>query len=257
MRYYVVADIHSFYNPLINTLKEQGFFDDKGPHTLVVCGDLFDRGSDSCVIQDFISHLMEKNEIIVIRGNHEDLMLDMIKTWDAKSYFFSQHIANGTVKTMMQLTNASEEDLRLHPKSVFDKLIATPYIKTFIPKMLDYFETEHYIFVHGWIPCRLFRMNHTSFRYEKLEDWRRAGRYDWDISRWTNGMDAAHNGIIEDNKTIVCGHWHCSFGHSRFEGNGSELGSDADYSPFYSKGIIAIDACTAMSNKINCVVIND
>ena len=26
-------------------------------------------------------------------------------------------------------------------------------IQTIIPSMLDYYDTSHYIFVHGWIPC--------------------------------------------------------------------------------------------------------
>ena len=60
-----------------------------------------------------------------------------------------------------------------------------------------------------------------------------------------------------EGKTIVCGHWHCSYGHREFEGNGSEFGEDADFSPYYGKGIIVLDACTAVSGKVNVIVLED
>lgn len=38
---------------------------------------------------------------------------------------------------------------------------------------------------------------------------------------------------------------------------GSQYDEDADHSPFYGDGIIAIDACTPLSKKINCLVLED
>ena len=63
--------------------------------------------------------------------------------------------------------------------------------------------------------------------------------------------------MIEPNKTIVCGHYHSSFGHYYYGDCKAEFGKDADYSPFYAEGIIALDACTAYSGKVNCIVIDD
>ena len=74
MRYYVVSDIHSFYTEMIKALTEKGYFDDKEPHKLIICGDMFDRGSESVAMQKFIMELLEKDEVILIRGNHEELM---------------------------------------------------------------------------------------------------------------------------------------------------------------------------------------
>lgn len=37
----------------------------------------------------------------------------------------------------------------------------------------------------------------------------------------------------------------------------SEIGEKADFSPFYSDGIIALDACTALSGIVNCIVLED
>ena len=42
-----------------------------------------------------------------------------------------------------------------------------------------------------------------------------------------------------------------------YERKCSEFGDDADFSPYYGKGIVAIDACTVRSKQINCIVIEE
>ena len=59
-------------------LTEKGFFTDTEQHKLIVCGDLFDRGKQAAELQEFIIDLLAKDEVILIRGNHEDLMLSLI-----------------------------------------------------------------------------------------------------------------------------------------------------------------------------------
>ena len=93
--------------------------------------------------------------------------------------------------------------------------------------------------------------------FKKIPGWRNSSREACEDARWINGMDAADSGSTEEGKTIVCGHWHCSYGHSVLEGKGSEFGSDADFSPYYAPGIIAIDACTAHSGRVNVVVLEE
>ena len=73
MRYYVTADVHGFFSELKAALNNAGFFEDKEPHKLIICGDLFDRGNEAVQLQKFILDLMERDEVILIRGNHEDL----------------------------------------------------------------------------------------------------------------------------------------------------------------------------------------
>ncbi|KIR03957.1 hypothetical protein P261_02772 [Lachnospiraceae bacterium TWA4] len=131
MRYYVTADIHGFYDEFLMALTHAGFFDDSTPHQLIICGDLFDRGSQAIELQNFILDLMSREEVILIQGNHEDLMLQLLN------------------------------------------------------------------------------------------------------------------------------HWHTSFGHANYEGNGGEFDHNPDFSPYIAKGIIALDACTVRSKTVNCIVIDD
>lgn len=257
MKYYVVADIHGFYTELKNALTEKGFFEDKEPHKLIVCGDLFDRGSEALEFQAFILDLLKKDEVILIRGNHEDLFEHLVDEADellTEGIMFTRHWSNGTVGTLLQLTKCDLNSAIVSPKRIVAKVKNTPFYKNILESMLNYYETKNYVFVHGWIPCEVKGSGtNLSDSFTFIEDWREQSEKEWRKARWINGMVAVVNGIKEENKTIVCGHWHCSYGHSGFEIRKAE----PDYSPYYADGIIAIDACTAVSHKVNCLIIED
>lgn len=248
MKYYVVSDIHGYFAPFKNSLEQAGYFTDSEPHKLVILGDLFDRGYEANALQQFILDLMDEDRVILIRGNHEDLFRMLITT--DRGVVYSHHLHNGTFDTVLQLTRLDYSDV-LSGDKLIKEAEKTPYNSKIIPAMRDYYETGHYIFVHGWIPCKV-----SEEGYSFMENWRTAGEKEWAKARWYNGMEAAQTVTVE-GKTIVCGHWHASYGHSKFENVGSEFGMDADFSPYYGKGIIAIDGCTAHSKTVNCIVLED
>ncbi len=256
MRYYVTADVHGYFSELKSTLVENGFFEDKEPHKLIICGDIYDRGSEALQLQNFILDLISKNEVILIKGNHEDLALDLLNNWNKGSFLQRHHHSNGTLDTVCQLTEITIGQLLNESDEIYNKFSNDSFIKTIIPAMVDFYETDHYIFTHGWIPCTILG-NDYSKTYIPIEDWRNAGTQTWDSARWINGMEAAYNGIVEKGKTIVCGHWHCSFGHSRYEDDGGEFDNNSNFTPYYGEGIIALDACTPVSKMVNCIVIDD
>lgn len=256
MKYYVVADIHGFYTELKNALTEKGFFDDKEPHKLIVCGDLLDRGSEALKVQSFIVDLLEKDEVILIRGNHEDLfekIVDNAEECLTEDIRYTQHCSNGTVGSLLQLTDSDLISAIISPKRFVAKVKNTLFYKKILPAMINYYETRNYIFVHGWIPCNVHGDGTDLLDiFTYIEDWRNQSEKQWSDARWLNGMAAANDGVIEENKTIVCGHWNCAFGHSILEGK-----KELDSSPYFGKGIIAIDAHTVSSHKVNCIVIED
>ena len=145
-------------------------------------------------------------------------------------------------------------------KDIVNKLRVTPYVKDIIPKTINYFETEHYIFVHGWIPCtRLKSWSHYKYNYIPIENWREVGDSQWYEARWINGMLAHSQGVKEEGKTIVCGHFHASWGHLWLEHGDDEEVNEEEITddPYYADGIIAIDGCTARTGKVNCIVLED
>lgn len=251
MKYYVTADTHSFFTPFKKALEEAGYFDDEGEKRIIICGDLMDRGSESIEMQNFVLELMKEDKIILVKGNHEDLFEQFCTSDEGRAT--NQHVHNGTFLTAIHLTSTLLTDAVDHPQQLAEACRNTPFYKTIIPSMRDYYETEHYIFVHGWIPC--FVEGRDRFSY--YGDWRDDSPATWAAARWYNGILCHHCGVTEDSKTIVCGHWHTSYGHNRYENKGSELGDDADFSPYVAPGIIALDACTARSHKVNVIVIED
>ena len=249
MKYYVTADPHGFYTELHTALEESGFFDETMPHKLIILGDIFDRGNEALKMQSFILELMERNEVILVRGNHEDLFEEMITVDEGCP--LRHHNSNGTYSTALQLTGYDPTLAIIRNFDFAAKAQETPYYKKIIPAMVDFYETPSYVFVHGWIPSIPERNGRVSYR----GDWREAAPEEWRDARWINGIDAAQ--FCAEDKTIMCGHWHCSYGHAKYENKGSEFGSDADFSPYYGPGVVALDACTAYSKRVNVIVIED
>jgi len=257
MRYFVVTDVHAFTSELIKALTEAGFFTCTEEHRLILIGDCLDRGKEAEKMQAFLLSLMEEGRLILIKGNHEDLFLDMLEDYYEIRfdimYGMSHHARNGTFDTALQLTGFSKKDALSMTGAFLYAAKHTPFVKTIIPHAIDYFETPHYIFTHGFLPSE-----ETYGRYKLLENWREADEAAWRRARWINGMKAVcEHGNRVAGKTVVTGHFHTSYGHAVIHKNGSEFGSNAIFGPFYADGIIALDGCTAHSGKVNCIVIDD
>ena len=249
MKYYVTSDVHGYYTILRQALAAAGFFDEKELSKLLILGDLFDRGGEAKELQEFILKLMDDDRVILVKGNHEDLFEELVTEDGGIPYH--HHIHNGTYDTALQLTDFDPEKAIAHNFKFAEAAKDTPYYKRIIPSMLDYYETEHYVFVHGWIPCIANRPSGYSY----IEKWREADSNEWLNARWCNGIEAAQT--CGEEKTILCGHYNTSYGHARYEKKGTEFGPNADFSPYYGPGIIALDACTAFSGTINVIVLED
>ena len=251
MRYYVTADIHGFLTPFRNALCGAGYYDDPGEKKIVVCGDVMDRGEEPIEMQEYILELMERDAVILVRGNHEDLFCLMVT--EDEGIPTRRHIHNGTFQTALALTGYDLGAAIVRNLDFAEAAQRTPFYTRIIPAAIDYYETERYVFVHGWIPA----YKRGEGIYLPREDWRHSAPELWNAARWYNGMDAAHQGVTVEGKTVVCGHRHCSYGHYRYEKKGSEFGKDADFSPYSAPGVIALDACTAHSGRVNVIVLED
>ena len=241
---FVTSDIHSYYDALITALNEAGFDENDENHYLVVCGDCFDRGPDSGKVLKYLTDLPRK---ILVKGNHEQLLLDCCR----RGYPGSHDVSNGTARTIWDLGYGYN----------FDEMCEYTLVKVrpFINKMVNYFETKNHIFVHSWIPTiskdnlpAHYTRNRT---FEFNPDWRNVSQKEWDAAMWGNPFNMAEQGLLPD-KTVVFGHWHCSTGWAKAEGR-SEFDNDAKFDPYYGDGFIGIDACTAHSGKCNVIVIED
>ena len=266
MRYYVITDPHAFCSLVVEELEQCGFFTDPEPHKLIILGDLLDRGPDTLAMQDFALSLLKEDKLIFIRGNHEDLMVKLVDHLIEGNLWLleqgeSVHNHNGTWLSALRLTGMTEARALARPDELVAKIKQTPFWRYLLPAARDYFETEHYVFTHGWIPCRSTVGTPQYAPYKGFyfdENWREAGYEAWYYARWYNGMDfACRRKLTIPDKTVVCGHVKTSFGHANIEKRGSEDGLNADFTPFYAPGIIALDGCIIRSGQVNCIVIED
>lgn len=266
MKIFACSDLHSFFTPFKKALDENGFEPNNPEHLLVVCGDVFDRGSESKEIYEFLNNL---TNVVLVKGNHEDLMEEV---WE-RGYCQSHDQSNGTFRTIVDMFS-DEVDNDTHDAIKLSEKVLQP----FFDKMVPYFETKNYVFVHGWIPCDAYgNPDKPWYQRNRLlvyrSDWRDCNEAEWMSARWVNGIKAGYvekNRVLEPGKTIVCGHWHCSYGHywkavrdtvaaggSIFDVKASEFDEGACFEPFEAEGILAIDACTAYTGKVNVVVLED
>ena len=240
MKYFVSADIHGFYNEWMLALKEKQFDINNPDHKIILCGDMFDRGRQPKEIIDFI--LAHKDKVILIRGNHEDLMEEMI----ARNKNTAMDLSNGTAQTIVDLYPNW-----LITEFYLSKIAKETRLQEVLDLCVDYYETEHYIFVHGWIP-----IVENCYLYDK--DWRKARKERWEKARWQNPVMMYRYKVYESNKTIVCGHWHCSaLWHETAPEQYDEFGDKENFDPFITKEMIALDTCTVYTKKVNCIVIED
>jgi len=246
MKYFVTSDVHSAYTPLMNALIKAGFDKNNYEHKVIICGDLFDRMDETVQVYEFAKEMAKQGRLIYIRGNHEDLLFDCVDELKKKYTPSRHHFSNGTVKTICQFCGQSE--WIIHDPASRSQILDTmqPILDFINENCVNYYEVGDYIFTHAWLPT-----------YYHLKDFRDADESDWKEARWINGMDMWQNPKNRvDGKTIICGHWHTSWGHAYLHDDGFEWGKNvAKFEPFVDVGIMAIDACVAYSGKINCVVI--
>ena len=237
-KFFIISDVHGCYDEMQFALDKAGFDPNNEEHWLIGCGDYTDRGHQPLEVIKYLQGLPRK---VLVKGNHESLLLECVD----RGYPMSHDWSNGTAGTIIDLAPQSQS---------FDVACSVAYgkVKDFIGGMVDYFETKNHIFVHSWIP--LISQNSGFYHFDP--NWRQATAKQWENARWGNPYELAEQGLNKTGKTIVFGHWHCSTGWSKAE-NRSVFGPDAKFEPYYGKGFISIDACTAYSKKCNVIVIED
>lgn len=252
---YVVSDIHSFFTPFKKALDDAGFNPEDKTHWLIVLGDAFDRGPESIEVFKYLMTLERK---VLVKGNHDTLLEDLCM----REYPYYHDTSNGTVQTVLDLGGA-------FTGRPFDACCSVVWNKMarYRELLVNYFETENYIFVHSWIPMNV-TYDKTASKpwhqkgktYSYKEDWRNANDVEWEEAMWGNPFYHAQDGLNQTGKTIVFGHWHCSLGHAidnKFKIG--EFEPNSIWEPYYNKeqGIIGIDRCTAHTGEVNVLVLED
>lgn len=241
-KYFCIADAHSFYNEMMRALNEAGYDKNNPDHIFVSCGDLFDRGPQSREMLEFVNSIPSERKILIM-GNHEILMRQMI--WGGM-YPRMIDKMNGTWQTARDITGADSAE-------VLEKMRKNDDWFKYYNECKYYSEIGDFIITHGWLPC----VHKPGGKVILDSHWREYDCYseEWEKATWLNGMKCWYDDARPEGKTVICGHWNTSWGHSVIRhACVYQYDHDAIHEPFIDDGIVALDACTVVSHKVNCFV---
>ena len=148
MRTFVVGDIHGRCAQLLNLLDMLPR--DPKTDTLVLLGDLIDRGADAPGCVSLAMKLCQENpeRVICLRGNHEQMLMDFL---DGHSNLWLTPVVGGE-RTFEQYTGQSvrvdsEKDLEVMRELFAQKFPAEQL--AFLEELPFYHEDEFAIYVHA------------------------------------------------------------------------------------------------------------
>lgn len=252
MKYFAVSDTHDHFDLLKEALDREGFDETNENHKLIVCGDAFYSGPQPGEMFEYLKRLDDLGKLVFIYGNHDIELLDNIKE---KSFGRAANRACAAllVKHLTGREGLSDEELFAE----CDRLGFTVFLQSAVP----YFETGHYVFIHGFIPT-------VKKKYDS--DWRSkldSGTGTYGCTTADGMMLAMFYGISEPGKKIVFGH------HSAARCWLMGRATPADWEnkiyksvagvplegfrPYFGENFIAIDSTVKKSGFVNCVVIGD
>ena len=239
MKIFAFSDIHGHYTGLIHALEKAGFDSTNTDHMLICCGDCFDRGSENRAVLDYLANLPRK---ILIKGNHEDILERVID----RRCLDSTDVYNGTDMTVKEFFGEDSVD-KYGRIDLSESACDVELLKNFIGSMYDFFETEHHIFTHAWLPI-IENDGHPILHPDKEH----AENNLWQEARYTEWFTAYSHGLTVDEKTIVCGH-RASYNAYRID----DSRSPEDYTMYCAHGIVALDSATIRTKNINVYVTDD
>ncbi|MEK4554452.1 metallophosphoesterase family protein [Jeotgalicoccus sp. FSL K6-3177] len=137
-RILAISDIHGELKLFDSLLEKVNYDEDEDQ--LILLGDYVDRGPNSKGVLNRVSEL-KRNGAIVLRGNHDEMMLNAM---DGVPEALERWEKNGALATL-QSYDSSIESVTLSAGAEFEKHISL------IREMDYYYETKDYIFVHAGV----------------------------------------------------------------------------------------------------------
>lgn len=257
---FVCSDTHGFYNEMIKALNDAGYDENNSSHLLIVLGDLFDRGSESLAIYEYLKRLYDENKAIILIGNHRRFLTEYL---DGTSLSPFNYMYNGTDETLAEFLHETKP---FETWCLFNNIesptigdfgrwieIARNQINEEYPELLPwlkslpyYYESQNYIFTHGAIDT-------------EVEDWHKPHCFkghlvDWEALAFDDGTFFGKH-ITNTDKTVVIGHFGTE--HLRRLYNIEDGKDKNDILVREDCKVIAIDATTCVSHKVNVLVIED
>lgn len=259
MKYFVFSDVHGCLSGLLSALDEAGYESGNPAHHLLFLGDAFDKDGDErddFGVYEFLKQGVESEKLTWVLGNHDVYLLNVLKS-KTMNKFCKATIHNIALGLSGKPDLSDDECIEVLIKNDAKELIAM--------HGKDYFETEKYVFAHGFIPY-----NRHGRCYD--ENWRGASATVWNGCRSLNGQKLVLQGVRIPNKTLVCGHIGAYYGnltlkYPNIAPDGKEFKKIAArmmrtakankdmFKTFVGDGVIAIDGRSFDTGMVNVLVV--
>lgn len=238
MKIFAVSDIHGHCTELKEALDRAGFSKENEDHLLVCCGDYFDRGTENTAVMKYLEKIKNK---VMLTGNHEEMLREILTSGRLREHNY----INGTDLTVAEFFGKGSID-SLGQIDFSGKTRDLDRLEEFLDGMKSFFETEHYIFTHGWLPTDISGGLHVR------ENFRESPESLWKKARWTKWTEMYGICDLPPGKILVCGHVPVQYAYRV-----SPLRNHENSDIFRGGGVIAIDGGVFMGGKINVLVVED
>ena len=132
-RLIAIGDIHAEIDKLNNLLEKLAPTEND---RLVFLGDYIDRGQDSVAVVERLLKLQEQTNCIFLKGNHEQLFLEALKTMSDEAV--ADCVINGGAETLKDYLQMKKDDIERFKRHI-----------KFFKSLQLYYMTEKFFFAHA------------------------------------------------------------------------------------------------------------
>lgn len=177
---FVVGDVHGQFT-MLEELLENWQPDEE---CLLFVGDLADRGENSKAVFERVHQLMEEEEAIVVKGNHDEMLELFLENPNEHLPLYYMNGGESTVNSLLGRSTSREN----YQENVEEIKAKYPWLFPMLKSLPLYYEWEDYLFVHAGVNLR-------------KEDWRDSSGHDFVWIR-----EGFYDQTNHTNKTIIFGH---------------------------------------------------
>jgi len=155
-RFYVVGDIHGrldLFEALVEAIDAENAQATGVQSTVVMLGDLVDRGPDSAGVVDLARRWQSRRKVRILAGNHEEMFLESFTDIEVLRHF----LKFGGRETLLSYGLSRKEYNRLTLEELFDRMpeIVSQADRDFIAGFEEFVVAGDYLFVHAGVdPAR-------------------------------------------------------------------------------------------------------
>jgi serine/threonine protein phosphatase 1 len=245
MKYFLFSDVHGEYDALITSLEAAGFDLSNKEHMLIGLGDYFDRGSQNELVLAFLMAMQDQGRIKLIRGNHDDMLLNFLGNGDIQNrfdlmrstqIFINDIIHNGLNMTVAQLAGQSEVSSNLSvlidgADSFRNQIkVKNPELLNLLNSMTNKIVIDNYVITHAGFTLKDDVM--------VVDNWAHTER-----------MIENNHHLLNPNLTYIFGHWHAQRLNKKFNVQTDNINK------FVYKNLIGIDARTNLTKEVTIHII--